>query len=150
MLTSQINNVNSTGGPQAVNSNGQAADQSKGAETHDGSRGDNSEPPSDHTRIWSDLSGSGRNQIINEQQEIQRGVGCNISGVGAAAGNVLSGANNFRNEETDHTNETQGRRESTRHASQYHPNNWIDAGEEDDDEDDEDPEFVVEATPPHH
>ncbi|CAH9087352.1 unnamed protein product [Cuscuta europaea] len=149
MLTSQINNVNSTGGPQAVNSNGQAADQSKGAETHDGSRGDNSEPPSDHTRIWSDLSGSGRNQIINEQQEILRVGSINISGGGATTGNVVSGANNCNNEETDHTKETQGRTESTRHASQYHPNNWIDACEEDD-EDEDDPEFVVEATPPHH
>ncbi|CAH9087368.1 unnamed protein product [Cuscuta europaea] len=93
MLTSQINNVNSTGGPQAVNSNGQAGDQSKGAETHDGSRGDNSEPPSDHTRIWSDLSGSGRNQIINEQQEILRVGSINISGGGATTGNVVSGAN---------------------------------------------------------
>ncbi|VFQ84997.1 unnamed protein product [Cuscuta campestris] len=156
MLTSQINNVNS---PHKASPSHRQVDQSRGAQTHDGSRGNNSEPPSDHTRIWSDLSGNAagmharvdRNHTITEQQEIQRIGSVHISKGGPTVGNVPSGSNDCHDKEAHHSPETQGRAEttqSTRQASQYHPNNWIDACDEDDEDDDS--EFVVDPTPPHH
>lgn len=58
MLTSQLNSANSTDCPQPANTSHGQGDQERGAQTHDQSRGSNLEPPSDHTRIWSDLSGN--------------------------------------------------------------------------------------------
>ncbi|XP_031103626.1 cell cycle checkpoint control protein RAD9A [Ipomoea triloba] len=160
MLTSQLNSTNSTDCPQPANTSRGQADQETGPQTHDQSRGSNPEPPSGHTRIWSDLSGNGGNAVdmqvqvdktltTNEQQEIQRIGSIRISKVDAAAGNMPCGSNDCRNVETDHMDEPRGSEATATRASKYHPSNWVDADEEDD-EGDDDSEFVVEATPPHH
>ncbi|KAL2254140.1 UNVERIFIED_CONTAM: hypothetical protein Sindi_0208700 [Sesamum indicum] len=85
MLVSQLNGGDSSEPPTAATA---------GPPGQQGTKGTNSEHPSDHTRIWSELSGSAakdgnggadrqvsgeRNQNINEQRTIQRMGMMNIS-----------------------------------------------------------------------
>ncbi|CAA3007082.1 cell cycle checkpoint control RAD9A isoform X1 [Olea europaea subsp. europaea] len=144
MLVSQLNGVNSTA-PAAA-----AATASHGTEApvQDRSKGNVSEHPSDHTRIWSELSGSAtrsgngaedrhvpgeRNRSTNEQRTTQ-GIGAmHISKDGYAAG--MPGGHN-------------GAELNGHVISQRHPSNWVDADEEDDEGDETD--LCVRSTPPHY
>lgn len=116
-----------------------------------------SELPSDHTRIWSDLSATAVKNLSaleerqaqeettlndNEQIEIQR-----ISTVRISRGNSVAGNNpidsSFRQPtENDHVQDPQV-------VSQHHPSNWVDAEEDDDDDTDEDEQYI-QPTPPYY
>ncbi|KAL6582671.1 hypothetical protein OROMI_004749 [Orobanche minor] len=110
MLVSQLNGeVSSQHLPAATN----------GAQAKHGTEGNTSEHPSDHTRIWSELSGSA-----------------------AKDGNGSGSSHHVE------TNNDQGPRQDINgHAfSQRHPSNWVDS-DEDNDEGDE--ELCVQSTPPY-
>ncbi|KAK7397183.1 hypothetical protein VNO78_18350 [Psophocarpus tetragonolobus] len=122
-----------------------------------------SEPPSDHTRIWSDLSASafksvspleerqaqGETILNNDgQREIQR-----ISTMQISRGTSVAGNNPIDSNlptEKDHGQETQdAMRDNDQAISQHHRSNWVDADEDDEDEQDED-EQCIQATPPYY
>ncbi|XP_042017535.1 cell cycle checkpoint control protein RAD9A-like [Salvia splendens] len=147
MLVSQLRGGNSSEPPAATTA-------------QQGTKGNTSEHPSDHTRIWSELSGSAvrygnaaqdqpvpgeRNQNTNEHTTIQRIGAMNIS-MDKNAGGVPVHGKDFHPAETDDTRRPE---ETNGHApSQHHPSNWIDAEEDDDDEGD-DSELCVQSTPPY-
>ncbi|KAI9099090.1 hypothetical protein K1719_024857 [Acacia pycnantha] len=124
-----------------------------------------SELPSDHTRIWSDLSGSAtkntsgieqrqvhkeRNLNDDEQREIQRIVAMQISGAASVAGNNFVENNFFHPTEKDRNQEPQdGIQGNGQGFSQRHPSNWVES-EEDDDDDGDGNELYVQSTPPYY
>ncbi|KAL5135961.1 Cell cycle checkpoint control protein RAD9A [Glycine soja] len=121
------------------------------------------EPPSDHTRIWSDLSASAFKSIspleerqaqgetiLNDdgQREIQRISTMQISGVASVPGNNPIDSNVPT--EKDHGQEPQDAMQDNGQAiSQHHRSNWVDAEEDDEDEQDED-EQDIQPTPPYY
>ncbi|KAK4402176.1 hypothetical protein Sango_0958300 [Sesamum angolense] len=136
MLVSQLNCGNSSEPPTAATA---------GAPAQQGTKGTNPENPSDHTRIWSELSGSAakdgnggadkqvsaeRNQNINEQRTIHRMGMMNIS-----IGNNADGLPVLMRNINCHG------------VSQRHPSNWVDADDEDDEGDEA--ELCVQSTPPY-
>ncbi|KAK4427647.1 hypothetical protein Salat_1533700 [Sesamum alatum] len=153
MLVSQLNGGNSSEPPTGATA---------GAPAQQGTKGTNSEHPSEHTRIWSELSGSAakdgnggadrqasreRNQNINEQRTIQRMGMMNIS-----IGNNVDGLPSSREDchpmEKDHPGNPQDGADINCHGfSQRHPSNWVDADEEDDEGDET--ELCVASTPPY-
>ncbi|KAH7867324.1 hypothetical protein Vadar_031969 [Vaccinium darrowii] len=145
MLTSQLHEGNPSEPPLAATMHGKAGDHGTGSQAQERPRGSVSDHPSDHTRIWSDISGSGakngngveqrhagggRNPI-NERVEIQRISEMHISNAGPAVGNVAERAGI-----------------AGHGLSQHHPSNWVDAGEEEDEGDEA--ELCVQSTPPYH
>ncbi|KAF7805094.1 cell cycle checkpoint control protein RAD9A [Senna tora] len=124
-----------------------------------------SELPSDHTRIWSDLSGSGirstngveerqaQEEIIlndNGQREIQRIGAMQISKEASVARNNFGQSNFCQPTEKDHAQEPQdGLLDNGQGVSQHHPSNWVDLEEDDEDEGDENEQFV-QSTPPYY
>lgn len=115
-----------------------------------------SEHPSDHTRIWSEISANAtksatdaekeRDLNTNDHGDIQRSSRMNISKPGPDGRNVTTNVN--QRMQTEHGEEPQDRAEINGHevVSQRHRNNWVD----DDDEDEgEDSEPYVQATPPY-
>ncbi|XP_058216129.1 uncharacterized protein LOC131327131 isoform X2 [Rhododendron vialii] len=145
MLTSQLHEGNtSEPPPPAATMHGQAG-HGTGSQAKERPRGSVSDHPSDHTRIWSDISGSGaksgngveerhaeggRNPV-NERVEIQRISEMHISNAQPAMGNVAE------------------RADIAGHGlSQHHPSNWVDAGEEEDEGDEA--ELCVQSTPPYN
>lgn len=159
MLVSQLNGVNSTE-PAAA-----AATASHGTEApvQSRSKGNVSEHPSDHTRIWSELSGSAarsgngaedrqvpgeRNRSTDEQRTTQ-GIGAmHISKDGYAAG-MPGDHNDCHLMQMDNAEQPQDGAELNGHViSQRHPSNWVDADEEDDEGDETD--LCVRSTPPYY
>lgn len=153
MLVSQL-----SGG----NSSEPAAAMTAGVTAQQGTKGNTSEHPSDHTRIWSELSGSAardsnaaeyrqahgeRNQNTNERSTIQRIGAMNISRNKNADG--VPGHQVGRHPvETDDTRRPEdGTDINGRALSQHHPSNWVDADEDDDDGDEA--ELCVQSTPPY-
>ncbi|XP_027107742.1 uncharacterized protein [Coffea arabica] len=142
--------------------NGTSAEPQPAEARADGrSKGNTSEHPSDHTRIWSELTGSVArsnngsedrqvqregNQHANEQREIQRIGAMHISHSGPSV-DVRAGLNNRPLIERNQMGEDTGRRELNAQASQRHPSNWVDADEDDEDEGEE-AELCVQSTPP--
>ncbi|KAG6437748.1 hypothetical protein SASPL_102676 [Salvia splendens] len=133
-------------------SGGNSSEPAAATAAQQGTKGNTTEHPSDHTRIWSELSGSAvrygnaahdplvpgeRNQNTNEQTTIQRIGAMNISrdknadGV-PVNGKELIGSPLYNN---------------GRAPSHHHPSNWIDADEDDDEGDDS--ELCVQSTPPY-
>ncbi|KAF7144350.1 hypothetical protein RHSIM_Rhsim05G0139400 [Rhododendron simsii] len=164
MLTSQLHEGNpSEPPPAAATMHGQAG-RGTGSQAQERPRGSLSDHPSDHTRIWSDISGSGaksgngveerhaeggRNPV-NERVEIQRISEMHISNARPAMGNVAGVPNSScHTMETDRAQEPQERADKAGHGlSQHHPSNWVDAGEEEDEGDEA--ELCVQATPPYN
>lgn len=147
MLVSQLHDRTSAGPPPTEATTHDQSDHGAGSKEQERARGTVSEHPSDHTRIWSELSASGvrsgsgveerhvqgeRNPNTNEQREIQRISAMHISATGPGGGNVP----NDRAETNDHG------------FSQRHPSNWVDADEDDDEG--EEPDLCVQSTPPYY
>lgn len=171
MLISQLHEGNPPEPPQATE-HGQAAD-GTGSQGQQERCGLNvSEHPSDHTRIWSELSGSAarsgsgggtearqapgeRDLNANEQREIQRISTMHISKDTSARENLAVNPSLGHPVQKDHAKEAQERSETNAHSfSQRHPSNWVDA-DEDEDEDDgggddaDGNELCVQSTPPY-
>ncbi|KAF8018028.1 hypothetical protein BT93_H3048 [Corymbia citriodora subsp. variegata] len=142
MLTSQLHEGNT--GPLANGMPGQADTAEASAEQPERNRTNASEIPSNHTRIWSELSGSaarsgsgsdGR-QVPEErilraggQSGIERIGTIQISKAAPAEGNTQTDGNGF---------------------SQRHPSNWVDANEDEDDDNENGDELCVRSTPPYY
>ncbi|KAL8109349.1 uncharacterized protein LOC141671985 isoform X2 [Apium graveolens] len=147
MLVSQLQERTDTGPPPAEATTNDESHQGVESMQQEKTRGNVSEHPSDHTRIWSELSASGirdgtgaeqrgaqaeRNPNTTEQEEIHRISELHIAGAG-------SGKRNVPNDRAE-TNDPG--------FSQHHPSNWVDA-DEDDDEGDE-PDLCIQSTPPYY
>ncbi|EOY11496.1 Cell cycle checkpoint control protein family isoform 5 [Theobroma cacao] len=147
---------------QAMHGTGSQAQQER-------SRANVSEHPSDHTRIWSDLSGSAaksgsgveerqvqkqQNLNASEQRDIQRISMMNITKDAPIRESVPAAPNLHHQVERDHVAGVQDTNQINGHAlSQRHPSNWVDADEDDDDDDDGDEnenELCVQSTPPYY
>ncbi|XP_048235865.1 cell cycle checkpoint control protein RAD9A isoform X1 [Ricinus communis] len=171
MLISQLHEGNPTEPPQVATAiHGQPVPVT-GSQPQCRSRANVSEHPSDHTRIWSELSGSAarsgteerqaqgeRNLNATEQREIQRISTIQISKDTSAVENVPGGPSpiflavyircNFTEKHPEE--ETRERPETNGHGfSQRHPSNWVDANEDDDDDADES-EMCIQSTPPYY
>ncbi|CAB4315653.1 unnamed protein product [Prunus armeniaca] len=159
MLVSQLHESNTSEPPQAATAMHIQEDHGTGSEPGRERCGTNvSGHPSDHTRIWSDLSGSGarsgsgaeagqaqgeRNLSANGQREIQRMSTMHISNPACAKENEPV--------QEDHMEEPRDRSQINGDGfSQRHPSNWIDADEDDSDEDGEENELCIPSTPPYY
>ncbi|GMI65375.1 hypothetical protein like AT3G05480 [Hibiscus trionum] len=162
MLTSQLHEGNLSEPVQAAttvhNQAGSEAQQER-------SRANVSEHPSDHTRIWSDLSGSAarsgngveerpdkRQQNLNasEQRDIQRISMMQITKDAPIRANAPA-APSFTGGQVEKVHEAgaQDRSQVNVHGlSQRHPSNWVDANEEEDGDDEN--ELCVQSTPPYY
>lgn len=172
MLISQLHEGNPPEPPQATE-HGQAAD-GTGSQGQQERCGLNvSEHPSDHTRIWSELSGSAarsgsgtearqapgeRDLNANEQREIQRISTMHISKDTSARENLAVNPSLGHPVQKDHAKEAQERSETNAHSfSQRHPSNWVDADEDEDEDEDgggggddvDGNELCVQSTPPY-
>ncbi|OVA14864.1 Rad9/Ddc1 [Macleaya cordata] len=165
MLVSQLHQQNPLEHPpaSAPETCGQVDRGTGSVAQQDGSRASVSEHPSDHTRIWSELSGSAArsgsgaearqvepqaNPNTNGQSLMERITTMGISKRGSARQNAPDDRE-IRHPpmETDNVEEPQGRDEMDGHGwSQHHPSNWVGA-DEDDDEDEN--ELCVQSTPPY-
>ncbi|XP_078160677.1 uncharacterized protein LOC144556059 isoform X2 [Carex rostrata] len=116
------------------------------------------ENASAHTKIWSDLSGTGaRNSQVSRENQVQQEQQGNpiftsqhiIRDLNVNALPMASGPQNTDNAqqrmETDTAVEPQVMVFGSNHHSQHHPSNWV--GPEDDDEDEDDEELFVQSTP---
>ncbi|XP_061357479.1 uncharacterized protein LOC133301795 [Gastrolobium bilobum] len=149
--------------PVATRTNAETEERNGNYVQQENCRTNASELPSDHTRIWSDLSASAVKNINafeerhaqggtilndNEQRDIQRISTIHISKVTSVAGNNPIDSNFCRPTEKDHVQEPQDMLQGNDQVvSQHHASNWIDA--EEDDEDDED-EHYIQPTPPYY
>ncbi|XP_059652404.1 uncharacterized protein LOC132299667 isoform X2 [Cornus florida] len=163
MLVSQLHERNPSEPPPAAATMQGQADRGTGSQVQERAGGNVSDLPSDHTRIWSELSGSAaksgsgaeerpaqgeKNPNTNEQMNIHGISTMYISKAGSAGANVPRGPNVSHPMETDHAEEPRERTEVNGHGlSQRHPSNWVDA-DDDDDEGDE-AELCVQSTPPY-
>ncbi|GER32933.1 cell cycle checkpoint control family protein [Striga asiatica] len=150
MLVSQLNVGNPSEPPLA------ATDE---APAQHGTKGNTLEHPSDHTRIWSELSGSAakdgngvdrqvpeeRNCNNNEPSTVQRISAMNISK--DANADVMPDCRDCLPMETDNAAQPQDADASVQAVSQRHPSNWVDADEDDDEGDEAD--LCVQSTPPY-
>ncbi|KAK8633626.1 hypothetical protein V6N13_014469 [Hibiscus sabdariffa] len=161
MLTSQLNEGNPSEPVQAATTIHNQA----GTEAQERFRANVSEHPSDHTRIWSDLSGSAarsgngveerpvkipQNLNASEQRNIQR-VSMMQTTEDAPIRENIPAAPSFTHGkvEKDHEAGAQDRSQINVHGlSQRHPSNWVDANEEEDGDDDN--ELCVQSTPPYY
>ncbi|KAH7574682.1 hypothetical protein ACOSP7_008920 [Xanthoceras sorbifolium] len=167
MLTSQLHEVNSSGPPEANTTMAGQANHSAGSRAQqEGCRTNVSEHPSDHTRIWSELSGSAArsgsgaeerqvqvetNMNAGEHREIQRISTMQISKDTSARENAAADPTFCYTTEKDHAEETRGRSDINGQGfSQRHPSNWVDAEETDDDDDGDGHELCVQSTPPYY
>ncbi|XP_057962957.1 uncharacterized protein LOC131154293 isoform X2 [Malania oleifera] len=166
MLVSQLHEGNPLEHPPVAGIVHDQANHGRGSQAQEERPGVNvSEHPSDHTRIWSELSGSAaksnsgaegrqvrgeRNPTAVAQGEIERISTMQISKAGSARGNVPGGA--------DFCSPAQAPQVTTEvndHGlTQRHPSNWVDLDEGGDDDNDDDEgvenELCVQATPPYY
>ncbi|KAL4305589.1 hypothetical protein AHAS_Ahas16G0093400 [Arachis hypogaea] len=153
MLTSQLHEGAAAEPPQvATRTNAQNEERNGSHMQQENCRLNASELPSDHTRIWSDLSGSAMKNIgaseerqaqaetvlnDNEQREIQRISRMQISREPLPAGNNPIESNSCLPTKMDHAHGPQDvAQNNDRGFSQHHQSNWV--GAEEDDEDDGD------------
>ncbi|XWS42381.1 hypothetical protein CRYUN_Cryun16bG0009800 [Craigia yunnanensis] len=125
-----------------------------------------SEHPSDHTRIWSNLSGNAaksssgveerqvqgqRNLKASEQRDIQRISMMQITKDALIRKSVPAAPCISRHQvERAHVAGVQDRNQINGHGlSQRHPSNWVDA-DEDDDGDENENELRVQSSPPYY
>ncbi|CAA0828618.1 cell cycle checkpoint control protein family [Striga hermonthica] len=151
MLVSQLN-VGNSSEPQLA-----ATDE---APAQHGTKGNSSVHPSDHTRIWSELSGSAakdgngvdrqvpeeRHRNNNEPSTVQRISAMNIS-KDVNADVMPDCRDSCLPMETDNAAQPQDADASVQAVSQRHPSNWVDADEDDDEGDEAD--LCVQSTPPY-
>ncbi|KAE9593689.1 putative exodeoxyribonuclease III [Lupinus albus] len=166
MLTSQLHEGTASEPPQvATRTHAQTEERNESPMQRENCRTDASEPQSEHTRIWSDLSASaikntgaseerqaqeGTNPNDNEQREIQRISTLHISGVTSVAGNNPLDANFCQATKKDREQEPQDMSRNNDHGfSQHFPSNWVNA-EEDDEDDGDGNEQYIQATPPYY
>ncbi|XP_010259632.1 PREDICTED: cell cycle checkpoint control protein RAD9A isoform X2 [Nelumbo nucifera] len=163
MLVSQLHEGNPFEHPPAATASHGQADQVTGSQAPQArSRVAVSEHPSDHTRIWSELSGkSGGGGVDKRQGQMERVPNINghraTEGIntinnprnGSALGNRTDGPDPIRDPmEMDNVEEHQKRLEMNDNKwSQHHPSNWVAAG--DDDEEEDEGEVFVQSTPPY-
>ncbi|KAE8678184.1 Detected protein of confused Function [Hibiscus syriacus] len=161
MLTSQLHEGNPSEPVQAAttvhNQAGTEAQQEK-------FRANVSEHTSDHTRIWSDLSGSAarggngvegrpvqiqQNLNVSEQRDIQRISIMQITKDATIRENVPAAPISTGGQvEKDHKAGAQDRSQVNVYGlSQRHPSNWVNANEEDGDDENE---LCVQSTPPYY
>ncbi|KAG7630141.1 Rad9/Ddc1 [Arabidopsis suecica] len=154
MLVSQLQEGIPAEPPEAANSIGGHAAEQVGSQPQERSRQNTSEHPSDHTRVWSELSGTATKSVIGTEDrpqaqgqpdlDIQRIRNMEISKGGPAGDIAPAAPNSQRPTQTDHAEGSRVRVQN-QSFSQHHPSNWVDANEEEDDDDE-----GVEATPPHN
>ncbi|XP_010427892.1 PREDICTED: cell cycle checkpoint control protein RAD9A isoform X2 [Camelina sativa] len=154
MLMSQLQEGIPQEPPGAANSTGCHADEQVGSQPHERSRQNASGHPSDHTRVWSELSGIATKSVNGSEDspqaqgqpdvDIQRIRVMRLSKGGPAGDTALAAPNSQRPTQIGHTEGSQGRVQNNQSFSQRHPSNWVDVDE------DEDEEEGVEATPPHN
>lgn len=161
MLISQLHEGNPSVPPQAATkTHGSQGQQER-------SRANVSEHPSDHTRIWSDLSGSaarssndveerqaqGKQSLdASEQRDIERIRMVQIANNAMAGEKDPSGPSFCDPAQMDNFEEAQDRSQVNVNGhgfSQHHPSNWVEA-DEDDEDDGEDNELCVQSTPPYY
>ncbi|GAB2277457.1 hypothetical protein Dimus_012163 [Dionaea muscipula] len=167
MLTSQLDEGNTNAHRQmAATTHGQPDQGTRPEAQLDKSGVNASDNASNHTRIWSDLSGTGgkstsgsgndsgsrqaalnANTISNQLREHKRFSTMRISEAPPTGDNVLAGHTISHPKETDVHMEPRGVKDG-QGMSQHHPSNWVEA-DEDDDEGDE-TELCVPATPPYY
>ncbi|XVE89647.1 hypothetical protein DITRI_Ditri20bG0012600 [Diplodiscus trichospermus] len=165
MLISQLHEGNPSEPVQAATTTHDQAMQGAGSQAQqERSRANVSEHPSDHTRIWSDLSGSAaksssgveerqvqgqRNLNASEQRDIQRISMMQITKDIPIRESVPAAPSFHHQVEKDHVAGVQDRNQINGHGlSQHHPSNWVDAVEDDDDDDEN--EQCVQSTPPYY
>ncbi|XP_022937528.1 cell cycle checkpoint control protein RAD9A isoform X1 [Cucurbita moschata] len=167
MLVSQLHAGSRSQPPQEATTGQGESDHRAGSQPQQDGPGANvSGHPSDHTRIWSELSGSAprsgngaegqvqgqSNLSSSEQMEIQRISNVQISKAGYAQGYNLVDRARDHSVGRDLGREHQERSDINGPAvSQHHPSNWVDEEDEDDDNDDgDDNELCVQSTPPYY
>ncbi|KAG7021084.1 Cell cycle checkpoint control protein RAD9B [Cucurbita argyrosperma subsp. argyrosperma] len=167
MLVSQLHAGSRSQPPQEATTGQGESDHRAGSQPQQDGPGANvSGHPSDHTRIWSELSGSAprsgngaegqvqgqSNLSSSEQMEIQRISNVQISKAGCAQGYNLVDRARDHSVGRDLGREHQERSDINGPAvSQHHPSNWVDEEDEDDDNDDgDDNELCVQSTPPYY
>ncbi|KAK9673123.1 hypothetical protein RND81_12G147800 [Saponaria officinalis] len=162
MLTSQLHEGNQTAAAPSDGPMNRKATNETGSEAQEERlRVHASSHPSEHTKIWSDLSGSAAktgggsrsrlnqgesNANSNEQRELQNFRSMRISKAGPSGVNDATDPNSHRHMDIDQPVENQGIQEK-KGQSQYHPSNWVEADETDDEE--EDDELCIPSTPPY-
>lgn len=166
MLTSQLHEGAASEPPVvATRTHAQTEERNESPLQQENCRTNASELPSDHTRIWSDLSATAAKNVSgmeerqaqegttlndNEQRDIQR-----ISTVKITRGKLFAGNNPIDSNfcppsENDHVQEPQDMLPNNGQPfSQHHPSNWVDAEEDDEDDADEE-EPYIQATPPYY
>ncbi|KAG4176791.1 hypothetical protein ERO13_A11G267700v2 [Gossypium hirsutum] len=166
MLISQLHEGNpSELAPAATTVHNQAMHRTGSEAQEERVRSNVPEHPSDHTRIWSDLSGSAakssngveerqvkgqQNLNASEQRDIQRISMMHITKDAPIKESVPAAPSFTRHQvEKDHEAGAQGRSQINVHGlSQRHPSNWVDANEEEDGDDEN--ELCVQSTPPYY
>ncbi|WCJ43110.1 cell cycle checkpoint control protein family [Euphorbia peplus] len=166
MLISQLHEGNPSEPRQAAatTSHGQTLHEN-GPQPQGRSGANVSEHPSDHTRIWSELSGSvarssadteerlaqrQRNMNAIEQRELQRISKIQISKDASATEQAPTAQRCDPGEKLDDGEVREKPETNGQSASQRHPSNWVDAGEDDDDDDGDGVEMCVQSTPPYY
>uniref|UniRef100_A0A1J3E2X9 Cell cycle checkpoint control protein RAD9A n=1 Tax=Noccaea caerulescens TaxID=107243 RepID=A0A1J3E2X9_NOCCA len=139
--------------PEAANSAGGHAAEQVGSEPQERSR----QNASDHTRVWSELSGTGTKSVNGSVERpqaqgqpdfnSQRIRDMDISKGGPAGDNAPGASNSQHPTQMDHAEGSRARVANNQSFSQRHPSNWVDDASEDEDEDEDE---GVEATPPHN
>ncbi|GMH11357.1 hypothetical protein Nepgr_013198 [Nepenthes gracilis] len=161
MLTSQLHEGNPAAHPpESATMHGQSTHGTVAEAEHDKSGENASEHPSNHTRIWSDLSGSGgksgcgsgqaqgnANTNYTELRELQGFRTMQIFKAAPAGESVPGVQNHTHAMEVDNAAEPRGVKEGHR-LSQHHPSNWVNADEDCDEGDDN--ELCVQSTPPYY
>ncbi|XP_022719427.1 cell cycle checkpoint control protein RAD9A [Durio zibethinus] len=165
MLISQLHEGNPSEPAQAATTvRDQAMNGTRSQAQQERFRANVSEHPSDHTRIWSDLSGSAakssngveerqvlgqQNLNASEQRDIQRVSMMQITKDATIKESVPAAPTIRHQVEKDQVAGVQDRNQIDGHVlSQHHPSNWVDADEDDDDGDEN--EICVQSTPPYY
>uniref|UniRef100_A0A7N0TG73 Cell cycle checkpoint control protein RAD9A n=1 Tax=Kalanchoe fedtschenkoi TaxID=63787 RepID=A0A7N0TG73_KALFE len=142
----------------------------RGGQQHGSGTGNVSERPSDHTKIWSELSGSGaksgsgtegrqaqeeENVNANQLREVQKISRMHIWKADSVAGHGHASPTLLHSSEADfpRTNGNANNNGRAVSQSQHHPSNWVEADDDDDDDDEDngdDNELCVQSTPPYY
>ncbi|KAJ7973338.1 cell cycle checkpoint control protein RAD9A [Quillaja saponaria] len=162
MLISQLHEGTASVPPEAATTVHGQADERTEPQVHSECRTNVSEHPSDHTRIWSDLSGKNGSSAeerqvrgekslnASEHREIQRISRVQISKAALGGDNNPAHSDFCQPMEKQHAQEPRDKSEIDGQLfSQHHPSNWVDAEEGDEDDADED-ELCVQSTPTYY
>ncbi|XP_043720188.1 cell cycle checkpoint control protein RAD9A isoform X2 [Telopea speciosissima] len=163
MLASQLHEGNLSENPPLATTSHCQADQGTGSQAQrERFRVATSEHPSDHTKIWSELSASAKSGNGAEERHVQVEMNSNAnvlagrgrsktvdnSKTGSAIRNMPDGSDLEHRVEIDHEEEPQVRAEMNNPSwSQHHRSNWVGTGDDNDEE--EEGELFVQSTPPY-